>query len=137
MNLAGLITYARTHRGAVVASLKANGGPAAAYLEMAVTDDGDLVFDTMPSSRITANIKRDHRVAVVYGGSEGTTLQCEGLAERVEGADRERYLAAYLRAFPDYTLDEATSVLVRVRLTWAQFGDFNEEGYETHEVTLT
>lgn len=137
MNLAGLISYARTHRGAVVASLKANGGPAAAYMEMAVTDAGELVFDTMPSSRITANIKRDHRVAVVYGGSEGTTLQCEGLAERVEDADRERCAAEYLRAFPDYTLEKDTSVLVRVRLTWAQFGDFTDDGYETHEVDLT
>lgn len=137
MKLAGLITYARTHRGAVVASLKANGAPAAAYLEIAVTDLGELVFDTMPSSRITANIQRDHRVAVVFGGSEGTTLQCEGLAERVEGAERDRCAEAYLRAFPDYTLEEGSSVLIRVRLTWAQFGDFGDDGYETHQVDLT
>lgn len=137
MNLAGLIQYTRSHRGAVVASLKADGGPAAAYLEIAVTDAGELVFDTMPSSRITSNVQRDHRVAIVYGGPEGTTLQCEGLAERVDGAERARYEAAYLAAFPDYTLEEPTSVLVRVRLRWAQFGDFTEDGYETHEVDLT
>lgn len=131
-----MIEYARGHRGAVVASLKANGGPAAAYLETAVTDDGEIVFDTMTTSRITGNVARDHRVAVVYGGSEGSTLQCEGLAQRVEADERSHYASAYLTAFPDYTLDEATSVLIRVKLTWAQFGDFGEDGYETHRIDL-
>ncbi len=136
MNLAGLIHYARTHRGAVVASLKTDGAPAAAYLEIAVTDDGEFVFDTLPTSRITANVERDPRVALVFGGSEGSTLQCEGMAERVEGAERQKAMAGYLAAFPDYTLDEETSVLIRVKLTWAQYGDFDDDGYRTQPVGL-
>lgn len=41
MNLAGLMKYVRAHRSGVVASVHSDGGPEAAYLEIAVTDGGN------------------------------------------------------------------------------------------------
>ncbi len=137
MNLAGLMKYVRAHRSGVVASVHSDGGPEAAYLEIAVTDGGELVFDTPPTSRKAMNIERDPRVALVLGGADGTTLQCEGSADRPDGADWDRCRAAYVTAFPEYAPDDPGSQLFRVRVGWARYGELRENDYGMQEVDLS
>lgn len=121
-----LVEYVRARGDGVVSTLGPSGEPQAAYLPIAATDSGELVFDARVTSRKIANLRRDARVAVVVGGADGTTLQAEGVADLPEGADRERCAAAYLAAFPQFaaSLGADGIVLVRVRLTWSRFGDY-------------
>lgn len=121
-----LVAYVRSHRDGVVSTLGPDGSPQAAYLPVTATDGGDLVLDARASSRKVANLRRNPRVAAVVGGRDGTTLQCEGVADLPEGADREACARAYLEAFPQFeaSLADPGVVVVRVRLTWARFGDY-------------
>ena len=49
--------YAKAHRLAVLASTAADGSPQAAIIGVAVTDDLELIFDTLNTSRKYANLK--------------------------------------------------------------------------------
>ncbi|MGH1563169.1 SMI1/KNR4 family protein [Mumia sp. DW29H23] len=139
MNRHELIAYVRAQRDAVVATVGPEGGPQAAYLEVAVTDRGELLFDARASSRKVANLRRDRRTALVVGGRDGSTLQCEGEADIPTGRERVRCAAAYLDAFPQYeaSLSDVRIVLVRVRLTWARFADHRSDVPVTHEIDVT
>lgn len=138
MDRAQLVAYVREQADGVVSSLGPDGSPQAAYLTLTATDRGELVFDARTSSRKIANLRSDARVAVVVGGRDRTTLQCEGVADLPEGPDRERCAAAYVAAFPQFaaSLTKAEIALVRVTLSWARYGDFRSGPPVVHEVDL-
>lgn len=133
-----LIAYVRSHREAVLSTIGPDGSPQAAYLPITATDRGELVLDARASSRKVANVRRDPRVAVVVGGADGTTLQCEGTADLPDGADRDACARAYLDAFPQFTpsLADPDIVLVRIRLTWARYGDYRPGASSSQDVDL-
>jgi general stress protein 26 len=139
MNREALVGYVRSQGWGVVASLGAEGEPQAAFLAVAATDAGELVFDARATSRKVANLARDPRVAVTVGGTDGTTVQCEGRADVPVGADRERCAAAYVAAFPQFAASLADDgiVLLRVVLAWARYGDFREDRSVITEVDVT
>ena len=133
-----LIAYVRSHRDGVLSTVGPDGSPQAAYLAMTATDRGDLVLDARASSRKIANVRRDPRVAVVVGGADGTTLQCEGTADLPDGADRDVCAQAYLDAFPQFaaSLADPDVVLVRIRPTWARYGDYRPGTSSSQDVDL-
>lgn len=126
LTLERLVSHVRGVGDGVLSTLGPGGGPQAAYLALAVTDEGELVLDARAGSRTVANVGRDHRVAVVVGGRDGTTLQAEGVADVPEGADRARCVEAYRAAFPQFaaSLSDPGIVVLRVRVEWARWGDF-------------
>jgi len=126
LRLGRLVSHVRQAGDGVVSTLGPDGGPQAAYLAVAVTDAGELVFDARVGSRKVVNVARDERVAVVVGGAGGTTLQVQGVADVPSGADRERCVAAYATAFPQFvgSLVDPGIVVLRVRVSWARWGDF-------------
>jgi hypothetical protein len=134
-----LVDYVRTRRAGVVSTLGPGGEPQAAYLTLAVTDRGELVFDAKPDSRKVANLRRDGRIAVVIGGPDGTTLQAEGLADFPAADDLGRCTAAYLATFPEFagSFDADAVVVLRIRLGWARYGDFRGPVPDLREVRLT
>ncbi len=119
------VAFVREH-GDGVLSTAGPGGPQAAYLALAATDEGELVLDARASSRKVSNLRRDERVAVVVGGRDGRTLQVEGVADVPGGVVRERCGDAYRAAFPQFagSLEDPGIVVVRVRPTWARYGDY-------------
>src|SRR4051794_2321801 len=126
MTRAELITFIRTQKWAVVASVGQGGQPQAAVVGVAVTDDLELVFDTLGSTRKAANLARDPRIAVVIGWDDEQTVQLEGIADQPTGAERERLQRAYFARFPDGPARLAWPGLTyfRVRPTWARYSDF-------------
>ena len=54
------------------------------------------------------------------------TLQCEGDAEVVTRAERDRCLSAYVAQYPDglQRAEDPEIVLVRVRLDWGRVSDY-------------
>ncbi|GAB3712016.1 hypothetical protein GCM10027598_18540 [Amycolatopsis oliviviridis] len=138
MNHNGMIEYVRERRTGVVSTLGPGGEPQSAYLTLAVTDRGEFVFDAKPDSRKVANLRRDGRIAIVVGGDDGTTLQCEGVADIPADDEFERCKAAYLRAFPEFadSLAGGNVVVLRVALHWARYGDFRAGAPEPREIRL-
>ena len=85
MDRQGLLTFLRRHRLCVQASVAADGGPQAAVVGYAVSDQFELIFDTLASTRKAQNLRRDARIAIVVGWDGEQTLQLEGLADEPSG----------------------------------------------------
>lgn len=98
-----ILRYMRSHKLAVVGSLGKDGAPQAALVGIAATDDLQIVFDTVSTSRKHGNLLRDARASVTFSGPGEQTLQLEGHAMPVDMNARPdaRYLAAYYEAWPD------------------------------------
>ena len=101
MTRAELLRFIAGHKWAVQASVAANGAPQAAVIGFAVTNDLELVFDTLETSRKAPNLRRDGRIALVIGWDDAQTVQCEGVADEPAGAALEPYRRCYMERFPD------------------------------------
>jgi general stress protein 26 len=127
MNRHGLVSFIRRHRWGVVSSVSAaNQGPQSAVVGVAVSDQLELVFDTLASTRKAQNIRRDPRVSVVVGWDEEQTVQFEGTADEPQGAELAEAQRIYFARFPDGLTRLACPGLTyfRVRATWVRFSDF-------------
>src|SRR5262245_16493411 len=120
MTRAELITFVRAQQWAVVASAGPTGAPQAAVVGAAVTDELELVFDTLGSTRKAANLAREPRIAVVIGWDDAQTVQLEGIADQPAGAELARLQRAYFARFPDGPdrLAWPGITYFRVRPTW-------------------
>jgi pyridoxine/pyridoxamine 5'-phosphate oxidase len=75
MTRAELLAFIRRHRYAVQASTHDSGAPQAAVIGIAISDELELVFDTLGTSRKARNLRRDPRIALVVGWDEEQTVQ--------------------------------------------------------------
>jgi general stress protein 26 len=130
MTRAELLSFIRRHRYAVQASTARDGAPQAAVVGVAVTDDLQLVFDTLGTSRKAQNLRRDPRIAFVVGWDEEQTVQLEGVADEPTGAELARIKRTYFDAFPDGPEREQWPDITyfRARLSWARYSDFRAGG---------
>jgi general stress protein 26 len=125
-----LLTFMRQQRYAVQASVAADGAPQAALVGVVVSDDFEVFFDTLGTSRKAANLRRNPAVAFVLGPTDAgavRTVQFEGVADEPEGAELERLRELYFTTFPDgrarQNLPDIT--YVRVRPRWLRYSDFS------------
>lgn len=126
MTRAELVAVLRKHRLAVQASTHADGAPQAAVVGFAVTDELEIVFDTVTTSRKYQNLRRDPRCALVIGWDDEITVQLEGLADEPSGAELARLQAYYFVPYPDGRERAAwpTIAYFRVRPVWIRYSDF-------------
>jgi hypothetical protein len=115
------VEFVRTFRQAVVATVSPDGAPEAALVEMAVTPAGDLVFDTKTEARKVGNLAQDARVAIVVGWGGRVSIQVEGDAELLTGAEREELAALYSEQFPQRPPVNDLFALYRVRPGWLRY----------------
>ena len=130
MTRAQLIAFLRRHKICVQASVAASSAPQAAVVGFAVSDDLELVFDSVGTTRKMINLRRDPRIALVVGWDEDQTVQIEGIADEPTGAELERMKAVYLSVYPDGVERLAWKDIthVRVRPTWVRYSDFRPSG---------
>ena len=129
MDNESLVAFLRSQHWAVEATVSADVQPQAAIIGYAVTDQLELVFDTLATSRKAANLRANPCVALVIGGWRGgseQTLQYEGMADFPTGEELVRLKAAYFNAFPDGPSRESWTDItyVRVRPRWLRFSDY-------------
>jgi hypothetical protein len=128
MNKRDIFDFITRHNMAVQASLLPSGAPQAAAIGFVATEELELFFDTLGSSRKAQNLRRDPRLAVVIGwdDADGRTVQYEGLADEPKGPELDRLKALYLARFPDGRERERWPAITyfRVRPTWIRFSDY-------------
>jgi general stress protein 26 len=130
MSPADLLAFLRRHRLCVQASVASSGSPQGAVVGFAVSDDLEIVFDTLGTSRKMKNLRRDPRVAIVVGWDDEQTAQIEGVADEPRGDDLARVKAVYFEAWPDGVERQTWKDItyVRVRPVWARYSDFRSGG---------
>ena len=104
MTRADLLQFLRARRYAVQSSVSSEGAPQAAVIGIAVSDDFEIVFDTIETTRKARNLRRNDRIALVFGSLESDaaqTVQYEGDADRPAGAELEELREQYFQVFPD------------------------------------
>jgi len=128
MTRAELLAFLRSYRLAVQATVSPTGAPQAAVVGFAVSDNLELVFDTLSTTRKVENLRREPRVALVVGWDDERTAQIEGPADEPHGAELDRLKRVYFAAWPDGPEREAWPGItyVRVRPVWVRFSDFRE-----------
>lgn len=124
-----LLEFLRQHRLAVEASVSPTDWPQAAVIGFAVTDQFEIVFDTLASTRKAKNFRQNPKLALVIGGltaDDERTVQYEGMADEPKGDELERLKAVYYRAYPDgpSRLTWPGLIYVRVRPLWIRYSDY-------------
>lgn len=130
MDRAELLSFLRRHRYCVQASVNADGAPQAAVVGFAVTDDLELVFDTLGGTRKAHNLRLEPRIALVIGWDDDQTVQLEGVADEPSGPELARLKRVYFGVFPDGVARESWADIsyFRVRPHWARYSDFRPGG---------
>ncbi|GKQ55996.1 pyridoxamine 5'-phosphate oxidase family protein [Bradyrhizobium sp. Ce-3] len=125
MTRAELLAFLRMHRLAVVSTVH-DGAPQAAVVGIAVSDDIEIIFDTLTTSRKYQNLSADPHAALVVGWDAEQTAQLEGTADFPTGAELAACKQVYFAAWPDGPEREAWANIgyVRVRPNWVRFSDF-------------
>jgi general stress protein 26 len=132
MTRAALLEFVRSEKYAVQTSVSAAGSPQAAVVGIAVTDAFEIVFDTLSSSRKAQNLRGNHQIAFVIGGTrdgDERTVQYEGIADEPAGAELVRLQQVYFARFPDgrVRLSWPGLIYVRVTPTWIRYSDFGAD----------
>jgi len=125
-----LLGFLRKHRLCVQASTSPSGAPQAAVVGFAVTDELEIVFDTLGTTRKMQGLRRDPRIALVIGWEDEQTVQLEGTADEPEGAELDRIKTAYFATWSDGITRQTWKDItyVRVTPTWARYSDFRPGG---------
>lgn len=126
MTLRDLVEFMRQQPWAVQATVSDSQSPQAAVIGVAITDRGELFFDTLSGSRKCCNLRERPEIAVVIGWDDARTVQYEGVADEPTGEELEDLLALYFERFPDGRARQSWPDIAyfRVRPRWMRFSDF-------------
>jgi general stress protein 26 len=132
MTARALLDFLRSHRLAVQASVSPTSASQAAVVGFAITDQFEIVFDTIESTRKAQNLRQNPKIALVVGGllaGDERTVQYEGIADEPSGPELERLKRVYYDAYPDgpSRLSWPGLIYVRVQPTWVRYSDYNRD----------
>jgi general stress protein 26 len=127
-----LLTFMRSERFAVQASVSRHYAAQAAVVGIAVSDDFEIVFDTLDDSRKTTNLRANPSVAFVIGSTHDgaeRTVQYEGVADMPSGDELRRVQEIYFAVFPDGRdrLHWKGLIHVRVKPLWIRYSNYSPQ----------
>lgn len=121
--------FIQKHQLAVISTLSPGNKPEAALIGIAVSEELEIIFDTVSTSRKYHNILQNSSVAIVIGWDNETTLQYEGEAIQLNGEKDEKYKEIYFTTFHDGRQRAATwpdIVHFKIQPKWIRYSNFNE-----------
>lgn len=123
-----LYEFMQSRRFAVIATASKDAIPEAALIEIAVTKDLEIIFETTTATRKLPNLRANPRVAIVIGWEASQTLQCDGLVDELQTRELERLRAHYLTVFPEKASHEGWpgNCYFRIRPYWARLSDYDQ-----------
>jgi hypothetical protein len=135
-----LLEFLKEHRLAAEASISPSSAAQAAVVGFAISDEFEIIFDTLDSTRKVANLRHNPKLAFVIGGftaGDERTAQYEGLADEPKGAELERLTEIYYGVYPDGRARRSWGglIYIRVRPTWIRYSDYNVDPPQIIEFT--
>ena len=123
-----------------VLSYASGDKPRSAVIAFSETEGLEIIFGTYDDSRKYECLKSNPNVSVALGWDEdlGHTLQYEGVAEEMSGADFEDCLKVHLEKLPGakkYVYDERERFF-KIRPKWMRFTEYWEEPPKSFEINL-
>jgi hypothetical protein len=127
-----LLTFMRAERYAVQASVSRAHAPQAAVVGIAISDDFEIVFDTLTDSRKAVNLRANPLVAFAIGAVRDDverTVQYEGVADFPSGDELRRVQELYFGVFPDGRdrLHWKGLIHVRVKPLWIRYSNYSPQ----------
>jgi hypothetical protein len=124
-----LLAFMRAERYAVQASVSPANATQAAVVGIAVSDDFEIVFDTLTDSRKAINLRANPLIAFAIGPTHDRadrTVQYEGVADMPSGDELRRAQEIYFGVFPDgrERLTWPGLIHVRVKPIWIRYSNF-------------
>ena len=122
-----IYAFAKDQKLAVIATASKTGMPEAALINIAITPDLEIIFETTSATRKFDNLLHNPRVSLVIGWNNERSLQLDGLVDLPEGRDCERLKAFYFSIFSRKGSHEfwPGNDYYRVRPRWARLSDYN------------
>ncbi len=138
MTKGDLHAFLARRRLGVLATTGPAGAPQSALMGIAVTPDLEIVFDTVKTSRKYPNLTASRACSFVVGWEGEQTVQYEGLAYELEGAELKKYKEIYFQVWPDGPSRESWPGIVYfvVRPTWIRYSDFGQDPPQIQEFVL-
>ncbi len=135
-----LLRFLKEHRLAVEASVSASLAAQAAVVGFAISDEFEIIFDTLDSTRKVPNLRQNPRLAFVVGGllpGDERTAQYEGIADEPTGTELERLTEIYYGVYPEGRTRRSLPglIYIRVRPTWIRYSDYNVDPPQIVEFT--
>jgi pyridoxine/pyridoxamine 5'-phosphate oxidase len=130
-------SFISKQRYGVVSSISDAGLPQSAVVGIASTNEMELIFDTLTSTRKYRNLSARPRCAfVLYAGEQ--TLQFEGSAFEPRGEELARYQEIYFSAWPECREHLSWPGLTHlvVKPVWMRFSDYDQKPALIEEITL-
>jgi pyridoxine/pyridoxamine 5'-phosphate oxidase len=124
-----LYQFLASRKLAVVGSISREGAPQSALVGIAVTEDLEIIFDTLSTTRKFQNLTSNPKASVVVGWDGEKTVQFEGEAFLPVGEDLAKYKRIYFSAWPDGADRQNWPGLVYfvVRPRWIRFSDYDQQ----------
>jgi general stress protein 26 len=124
-----IYSFIKQHNLAVLTTISKEERPEAALVGFAISEDLELVFDTVKTSRKYPNLLRNPFVAVVIGCDNETTVQYEGIATELSGPEAGYYKEIYFDVYKDgRERAETWPHIVHFKITpnWIRYSNFND-----------
>lgn len=122
--------FANQKKLCVISTISSGGKPESALVGFAITEDLELVFDTVAKSRKYKNIQDYPNVSVVIGWENEITLQYEGEARVLRESIRDdKYREIYYTVFHEgrhrtETWTDLAHIIIKPR--WIRYCNFNK-----------
>src|SRR5580693_3895405 len=130
MTQSDLYAFLSTWKLAVLGTIGPDSRPQSALVGFAITEELEIVFDTVKSSRKYPNLVARPACSFVIGGwGQGEqTVQYQGEAEELKSPDLARYQETYFNAWPDgpARISWPGMVYFVVRPSWLRYSDFDQ-----------
>lgn len=122
------IAFIRAHELGVVSTVSVKGTPEAALVNLAVTDELELVFYSLQDNRKCANLRDNPHIAVVIGWDSNRTLQYEGVVDEPRDEALEALKEVYAAARPNAAVQMGWPGLTyfRVKPKWLRLSDYGK-----------
>lgn len=128
MTQADLYRFLLQCKLAVLGTIGGDNAPQSALVGIAVTDNLEIIFDTVKSSRKYPNLIARPACSLVIGWTGEQTVQYEGRADELSGDELDRCQRIYFKAWPECRthLSWPGIVYFVVRPRWIRYSDFDQ-----------
>lgn len=123
----------------VLGTIGPSGAPQSSLVGIAVTPEFEIVFDTVKLSRKYPNLTARPACSFAIGWTGERTVQYEGVAEELDGAELERCQKVYFQVWPEgpARLSWPGIVYFVVRPRWIRYSDFDPNPPLIQEVSFS